>query len=126
MTRLLEEKYQLQKKYSLCLIEDDLEIGKWLVNKLSENERITSLHWAKNYRESVTHLKKANPDVIVLDLKLPDGNGIDILRKIKSENPDIKVFVFTSNKAFKNVSLRLGADRFFDKSTDGEALLETL
>jgi len=126
MAHLLEEKYQLQKKYSLCLIEDDLKIGDWLINKLKGNERISSLHWAKNFRESENHINNELPNVVILDLKLPDGNGIDILKGIKSKNLDIKVFVFSSNAAFKNVCLRLGAKGFFDKSSDGEKLIDTL
>lgn len=126
MTSLLEEKYQVQKKFSLCLIEDDNEIGNWLINKLKSNDRISSINWAKNYEESEKHLKNETPDVIILDLKLPDGNGIDILKGIKSENKYIKVFVFSSNKAFKKACLRLGANDFFDKSTDGEKLIEAL
>ena len=126
MKTLIQGKSQTLKKYSLFLIEDDSEIGNWLINKLKNNDRISSLNWAKNYRDAENHLINETPEVIILDLKLPDGNGIDILRSIKSENRDIKVFVFSSNKAFKNACLRHGAVAFFDKTTDGEKLIETL
>lgn len=126
MKNLLQEDSQMVKKYSLCLIEDDKEIGNWLINKFSAIDRISTIHWAQNFQESKNYLKKEDPDVIILDLKLPDGNGIDILRTIKSENLDIKVLVFSSNTAFKNACLRLGAAGFFDKSTDGEKLIEVL
>lgn len=126
MKDLIQNNIPLRKKFSLCLIEDDAEIGNWMVDKLTVNENITSFNWTKNLKDSETCIKKEKPEVIILDLKLPDGNGIDILRMIKSEKLDTKVFVFSSNMAFKNACLRLGAAGFFDKSTDGEALLDSL
>ena len=116
----------LQKKYSLCLIEDDAEIGNWLIDKLAVIENIASFNWTKNLQDSETHIKNEKPEVIILDLKLPDGNGIDILRMIKKEQLPVKVYVFSSNTEFKKACFRLGASRFFDKGTDSLELLEEL
>lgn len=63
-------------------------------------------------------------DAIILDIQLSDGNGLALLKKIKLEQPSIRVMVLTnhSNEANRLQALRAGADSFLDKSTDFEQI----
>ncbi len=115
-----------RNKYSLCLVEDDPEIGLWLKDKLNDNDRIYSFYWAKTFRDAVNYIDSHKPDLIILDLKLPDGNGVDVQTVINKKNHPSKVFIFTANLAFKNACLRLGATLFLDKNTDSLRLIEEL
>ena len=77
-----------------------------------------TLHKAMNCEEAEKQLLLLNPDLVILDISLPDGSGIDILRNIKKQTPLLPVFMFTSfpTGEFKKSCLELGADAFFDKS----------
>lgn len=117
---------QMVRKINVLLIEDDFEIGKWLEKRILELVNIQSLSWDTSIEKALKSLSLNNPDIIILDLKLPDGNGIDLLKKIKKTNKKSKVYIFSVNNELRNVCLRLGADCFFDKTTDSEKLIESL
>ena len=117
---------QMLRKINVLLIEDDFEIGKWLEKRIMELSNIKSFNWETSIEKALIALSLNNPDVIILDLNLPDGNGIDLLKKIKSIKNNSKVFIFSVNNELRKTCLRLGADCFFDKTTDSEKLIESL
>lgn len=114
------------KNMKLLIIEDDPEIGKWIENSVLSLRKYDSVNWAVSFSEGIEAIDATKPDVIVLDLKLPDGNGVDILKKIRTTDVNTHIFVFSVNLAMKNTCLRLGANNFFDKITESEKLIETL
>ena len=69
-----------------------------------------------------------NPDIIILDIDLKDGNGIEVLTRIKNNSPSPTTIMFTnySNSAYQKAAKRLGADYFFDKTNDVEKLVNTV
>jgi two-component system, OmpR family, response regulator len=68
------------------------------------------------------------PDAIILDLHLPDGDGMDILPILKARSPSPVVAVLTNSAHFecRDRCLALGADYFFDKSHEFEAVADAL
>ena len=114
------------EQIKILLIEDDREIGNWMKLRITGFPNIDTFQWALNYSDAVKSVQQNNHDIVILDLKLPDGNGINILKKIKTEKLNHSVFVFSVNAELKNTCLRLGADYFFDKTTDAQLMLETL
>jgi len=68
------------------------------------------------------------PTMIVLDLHLPDGNAVDAIHALKALSPQMLIVVWTNDASERNRSdcLRVGADWFFDKSTEHEELLELI
>lgn len=114
------------RKINVLLIEDDFEIGKWLGKRILELSNIESLSWETSIEKALINLSLNNPDIIILDLKLPDGNGIDLLKKIKKAKKESKVFIFSVSNELRKTCLRSGADYFFDKTTDSEILIESL
>lgn len=54
------------------------------------------LAFAATGAEAMTELRAARPDVLVLDMRLPDTDGVDLLRRIRAEIPDIPVLVTTA------------------------------
>lgn len=107
----------------ILLVEDDFEIGNWLKKRIEALDNISSLQWETNLEDSYAFLVKNTPDILILDLKLPDGSGIDLIKKIKRDKISTKIFIFSINSELKNTCLRLGVDKFFDKSSDSEALI---
>ena len=80
-------------------------------------ERITIKH-ALNCQEALKLFSSFEPDVVILDLDLPDGSGIDLLRKFKGDKPAVNVIIFTNypTSEFKMRCMDLKADHFIDKS----------
>ena len=46
--------------------------------------------------EAVQKARELSPDVVVLDIRMPDGSGVEACRDIRAENPDVKVLMLTS------------------------------
>lgn len=73
-------------------------------------------------------LKKLNPDVAILDIRLDGDSGIETLKKIKKSRPETKVIMFT-NYAYPQYEKKckaFGADYFLDKSTQFDKATEIL
>lgn len=69
------------------IIDDNINYIKYLINNvISEVENIRVSHIATNGQEAINILKKENFDLIMLDLKMPNMSGIDIIEKIKRMN----------------------------------------
>src|SRR5947209_7965851 len=68
------------------------------------------------------------PDVVVLDVQLVGGQGLEVLRTIRSTDPQIAFVVFSNNSgpAYRKRYLDAGAARFLDKSTEFDQLAEAV
>lgn len=58
------------------------------------------------------------PDLVILDLKMPGMDGLEVLRCLKSAHPDLPVFLFTAYDDYSAEACALGADGYFVKSPD--------
>ncbi len=116
----------MTEQLSIALVEDDAEVGTWTRDKLDQLDNIASFRWVTNLADAKKLLEHWLPDVIILDLNLPDGNGIDLIKYIRKEKLRVKIVVFSINKMMKNACLRMGATAFYDKSGGSEALISDL
>lgn len=83
---------------------------------------------AATKHEAMTLISVLKPDVMVVDLRLPDGNGIEVTRVVKNTHPEITMIVLT-NQARQQVEqacLASGADHFFEKSSTDYQHFNTL
>ena len=73
-------------------------------------------------------LSKSETDVLLLDVSMPDGNGIDLCRKIKALYPEIKVLIISSHTEMQiiNRALEEGASGFILKNANAEVIIEGL
>ena len=105
----------------LLLVEDDPSVQASLRMFL---EPAYEVHSASTVAGGVDLFKRLKPSLVLLDLRLPDGNGLDALRQIRSESVSAPVIVLTGYASMNSVeeSLRLGASDFLHKPFDGFAL----
>jgi DNA-binding NarL/FixJ family response regulator len=106
--------------FSIVIIDDSPVIQKRLEDRLKSINGIDTVFCAGNKTDALAVLEERNPDVIILDLQLPDGTGIEILRTIRERQSAITCIVLT-NFPYSVLRKRcedLGADYFFDKSTE--------
>lgn len=77
----------------ILIVEDDLVFCKLLSRFLSKNS--FEVMDAQNGKDALALMNLNNFDQAILDYKLPDMTGIDILKKLKSKNPDTKILLIT-------------------------------
>jgi DNA-binding NarL/FixJ family response regulator len=83
---------------------------------------------ARNGREALRLFRQLNPDVIIMDITMPDLNGIDAARQILQENPRVKVVALSihSDKHFVDGMLRAGVKGYLLKDCVSEELIQCI
>jgi DNA-binding NarL/FixJ family response regulator len=71
-------------------------------------------------------VRRDNPDVVVLDIQMQNGSGIDALAQIKQEAPGTHVIMLTNHAdpVYRSACMRAGAAQFFDKSLEFERVCD--
>lgn len=102
----------------IFIVEDDPFYGELLAYHLSQNPD-DELHRFETGKECLSHLY-LNPSVICLDYSLPDLSGEEVLRKIKTANPDVRVVVISGQENIQTAIalLKLGATDYIVKDDD--------
>jgi two-component system response regulator (stage 0 sporulation protein F) len=77
------------------LIVDDQYGIRILLNEVLKKEGYNTLQ-AANGPEAVKLAKEHNPDLVLLDMKIPGMDGIEILKRMKADNPDIRAIIMTA------------------------------
>ncbi len=111
------------------LIADDSDfIRANLIKLLHSMEGTADIFEAENVHMAIQQLKDIKPDILILDIRMPGGNGFDVLNTAKSENLADKIIMLTNYnyEHYKKKGLDGGADYFFDKSTEFEKIIEVL
>ena len=107
---------------NVLIVEDEEAIINVLSSILIANEYIPVV--AKNGGQALTLLRSFQPDVVLLDLGLPDMDGIDILKKVKEVHPCPVLVVSARDKEWEKVeALDLGADDYITKPFGTSELL---
>lgn len=99
----------------ICLIEDDLELGKAMQSALQDGG--LQVMWLRRVADAKHWVNEEEFDAILLDLGLPDGNGMDLLRHFRSEGKTVPILVITARDSLEDRlnGLDLGADDFLVK-----------
>lgn len=81
---------------SVFLVDDHEVVRRGVGDLLEEGEDLTVVGHAGTVAEALARIPAARPDVAVLDMRLPDGNGVELCRELRSRNPDLQCLIFTS------------------------------
>ena len=87
---------------------------------LDELDGIEIVGQAENVTEAIGTIKKLHSDVVILDIRMPGGSGIDVLQNIKQGEAVPIVIILTNYPypGYQQKCLQAGADFFLDKSTE--------
>jgi DNA-binding NarL/FixJ family response regulator len=110
-------------------IADDSDILRTRLKEiLSEFEEIEVVGQARLASEALESIRRLAPDVVILDIRFPNGSGIDVLESVKKENIPTKVIIFTNFPylQYRKKCFDAGADFFFYKAIEFEKLITTL
>ena len=107
----------MSKKYSIVIIDDEVEILDMLSRFLSRNQNFA----VQTFSNPVSALSSINNntkyDLVLLDIMMPQMNGLDVLEKLKDMNSDQKVIMMTAYSTLDKVlkSHKIGATNYVMK-----------
>jgi DNA-binding NarL/FixJ family response regulator len=83
---------------------------------------------AGTVNDAITLAVQARPDVVLMDVRLPDGSGVEACRRIKADNPEIRVVMLTSYQDEEAIvgSVMAGASGYLLKQADAERLIQAI
>ena len=107
-------------------MEDNPFVGECIVSAAKEISSIKDICLAESLQEAISFFDNTSFNIVILDLKLPDGHGIELLKILKEKQIATKVFIFSVSTELKKFSLKYGAHAFYDKATDFDELIEAI
>lgn len=110
----------------ILIVDDSPLVWRHLLDMLRDLSFVSLLAYARSLAEARRCLDGFTPDLLVLDISLPDGNGLDLLQSVQAAGLPTRVALFTNVPELRSISLALGADWYFDKSLDFKQLLELM
>lgn len=113
---------------TILVVEDELDVQKVVAKRLTM--RGFTVHCASDGYQAVQLTHKVSPDLIVLDLQLPAGDGLTVLRSLRKSNATKKTHIVVltgmTNEIFKQSVLTEGVDAYLQKPYDAQTLLDTI
>lgn len=117
---------ELEIPSKVLLVDDEIEYVHTLSERLKTRQFDSSIVY--DGEEALDVVNEEEPDVMILDLKMPGIDGIEVLRKVKKTNPKIEVIIVTGHGSVKEKELatELGAFAYLEKPVDIEVLTKTM
>lgn len=116
--------FELPRK--VLLVDDEKEF----VHTLSERLQTRSLESSIVYdgEQALSFVENEEPEVMVLDLKMPGIDGIEVLRRVKMDHPDVEVIILTGHGSEKEqaLAMELGAFAYLNKPVNIDVLAKTM
>src|SRR5579884_3519375 len=78
------------------LVDDHEVVRRGVADLLADDEDLTVVGQAASVAEAMARVPALRPDVMVLDVRLPDGNGIELCRELRSRLPELNCLMLTS------------------------------
>ena len=105
----------MNSPYTVLVVDDEQSLTKLFKKELTTSER--TIHTAGSARQARDMVRKIQYDVIVLDLRLPDGGGLELLVEFRRRNPDMEVIMITGHGNIDSAveAMKLGAYDYIAK-----------
>ncbi|MBC2714797.1 MAG: response regulator [Desulfobacteraceae bacterium] len=119
-------KYDFQMPSKILLVDDEREFVQTLSERLIMRDMGSAV--AYDGESALNMVNEEEPEVMILDLKMPGIDGIEVLRKVKASRPDIEVIILTGHgsEADREICMGLGAFAYLHKPVDIDLLSTTL
>jgi len=110
----------------IAITDDHVMVLKGIETMLSGTPEIEVVGTYKDAKETIDNISKDKPDILLLDINLPDINGIDLCKQLLKKDPELKIIALTSfeETSFVKRILNNGANGYLLKNTDKLELLD--
>ncbi len=114
--------------YKVLIVEDHALIRFGLKTAFESKNFIEKIYEAASGEEAINLIKNNNIDAVIMDLGLPNMNGIEATEKIKEIKKDIKIIILTSHNSEEEVlnSIKAGASAYCSKDINPDKLADTV
>ena len=108
----------------VLIVDDSKIVCERLQQMLINIAGVKSVELEHNAPDAISSISEAKPDVVILDIRLPGLNGIDVLKDIRNKKLPIRVIMLTNYPypQYRKKCEALGADYFFDKVAEIEKI----
>jgi DNA-binding NarL/FixJ family response regulator len=110
------------------IADDSRVVVERLADLLKEVPGVRLVGRANDVRGAIRSIVKANPDAVILDLQMPGGSGLEVLRTIRQSHPSVLVLICTNYPypQYRDECIAAGANYFLDKSAEFEKIPQIL
>lgn len=109
---------ELGKEYSILVVDDQLGVRRLLYEAFQDEEYIVKL--AQNGPDAIAQINAFQPDLVLMDMKMPGMSGLEVLRHLKNEDKDLKVILMTAYGELEIIAeaMALGVTEYVTKPFD--------
>lgn len=114
-----------RRPLGVFIVDDSPVIRERLAELLATLENVRVVGEAEDVQSAERGIQSTHPDVAILDIRMPGGSGIDVLRKVKAAGrvkPSVIMYTNYGLPQYRKACTEAGADFFFDKGSDTSAL----
>jgi DNA-binding NarL/FixJ family response regulator len=112
----------------VVIADDSALVRERLAVLVSDLENVELVGQASNAPEAIEIIQRLRPDVVILDIRMPGGNGIQVLEVIKANEVVPLIIMLTAfpYPQYRKKCLEAGAEYFFDKATEFERVAQVV
>ena len=116
------------KKHRILLVDDHEVVRLGLRSLLERHSQFEVVAEAGTARDAIEQVEQYSPDVVVMDIRLPGGSGIEACEEISEKYPDTKVIMLTSYAEDEMLfsAIRAGASGYVLKQIEGDGLVRAI
>jgi len=116
------------EKIKVLITDDQTELAEELKSVLQTDENLQVIGIAKDGFDALERMSETVPDVVLMDIRMPNMNGVVATQRIKAEYPDVKVLILTTfdDSDYILNAINHGASGYLLKDIGGDALIEAV
>jgi len=124
----MDARVSRRNKVRVFIVDDSKAVVERLADLLNEVPGVELVGRASDVPGAIHSILKTNPDAIILDLQMPGGSGLEVLRTIRQGYSSLWVLVCTNYPypQYREECLAAGANYFLDKSAEFEKISDIL
>jgi DNA-binding NarL/FixJ family response regulator len=110
----------------ILIVDDRPHARRSLKALLAAKFRCVEVREAEDGGDAIRCIERSKPDVVLMDVQMPNVDGLEATRRIKATQPKIRVIALSMYREYRAAALSAGADAFVSKGEPPEVLLKTL
>lgn len=112
----------------MLVVDDSAPVRRSLASLVDAHHRLEVVGTAENGRDALDKVEELDPDLVLMDLQMPEMNGLDATAAIRDRHPEVQVIVVTTHDGphVRAACERAGAEGFVTKRSGGQSILNEI